>query len=228
MTNNRISALEFSLGFCWTNCWLHARRSHTFVSVEMEKTSTHALICSKVCASDRPENSIQDVPGHIVTCLKRPVSIRSSLVGSHEPNGFIERYLRTLREQIRAIRLRSESRIGLGLSSNSQTMSWVVRHASWLLPRFQTWYDQTPYMREQGLRELPSRVSFLLGRERKAGWYDAHWLGRDDSFKEHLLLEKSTGEVSMVRSVKRQFSSLGLVSVENACDFVEHEGIWVQ
>jgi len=95
-----------------------------------------------------PDNSVGQVAVEVASTEQKPTSTRTTPVGSHESNGHIERYFRTLHGQIRATRLGYEKRIQGSLDGDSAAMTWVVRHSAFLLARLQTWYGIAPYRRE--------------------------------------------------------------------------------
>ena len=162
-----------------------------------------------------PENSAGQVAAEVASTAQKPTSTRKTPVGSHESNGHIERHFRTLHGQIRATRLGYEKAVNATLDGDSPAMTWVVRHSSFLLPRFQTWYGIAPYRREHsrdydGLlcnfgERVWGRVPKALNKRKwKARWFPGRWLGKDENSDEHLVLSQQTGEVTRTRAVKRR------------------------
>ena len=72
-------------------------------------------------------------------------------------------YFRSLHGQIRALLLRYERKIGLSSSSDVLAITWLLRDASCLLPCFQIWFRQTPYMAEHQHEYHRIPCVFLVG-----------------------------------------------------------------
>jgi len=73
---------------------------------------------------------------------------------SHQSNSSVERYHQALQAQVRALRSAWQARSGLELRTEDRAVTWLVRHAAWLIQRYQphtrgpTSYDLirgTPY-----------------------------------------------------------------------------------
>ena len=84
-----------------------------------------------------PEPAVKAVARAISSQTEKPTSLRETPVGSHESNGHVERYFRTLHGQIRAVRLALQKAIGCEIDGDSAVMTWIIRHAAWLLQRSQ-------------------------------------------------------------------------------------------
>ena len=78
----------------------------------------------------------------------RPVIVRLSQRGSHQEQGTVELGNRILKGQLRTIWSYLEDALGAELPSTHLLIAWAVRHASWLITRFQVKDDgRTPIAR---------------------------------------------------------------------------------
>ena len=55
---------------------------------------------------------------------------------SHQAIGGVERFHRTVQDQVRALKLEAEEKIHVEIAPDSKAATWIIRHASWLLMRY--------------------------------------------------------------------------------------------
>lgn len=74
-----------------------------------------------------------------------------SQVGESRSNRVIERGVRTVKDQVRTLRLALQSRIGKNIPQGHAAMSWIVQHAADVVTKFQARHDgRTAYQRLLG------------------------------------------------------------------------------
>ena len=131
---------------------------------------------------------------------------------SHASLGALEGWHSLLQGQIRALRLDVEERFGSVVGVTHQCLPWIVRHASWLLNRFQT--RQNGATAFENLKRVSYKKQLLqfgerchwLEAERITHKYDPRWgigvwLGRHTASDAHLI--GTPGGVIQVRTVRR-------------------------
>ena len=93
------------------------------------------------CRTD-PEPAIKTHVDTVIKCLAddrvvEQVLPEETIPESHASLGALEGWHSLLQGQIRALRLDVEERLGSVVGVTHQCLPWLVRHASWLLNRFQ-------------------------------------------------------------------------------------------
>ena len=93
------------------------------------------------CRTD-PEPAIKAMVDAVIKCLSADRAVEQTLPEeaipeSHASLGALEGWHNLLQGQIRALRLNVEDRFGSIVGVTHQCVPWLVRHATWLLHRFQ-------------------------------------------------------------------------------------------
>ena len=148
---------------------------------------------------------------------KVSVTLRATPKGSHQSNGGVEGYGGKLAEQTRALRMQLEAR-GVVLGSGNEIMSWVIRHASWILYRFGGVRGMSPFYKQHGhlytdaVLEFGEKVNCLTYEGPRSvklqdRWIDGFWLGRSEYNNAHLVLIDN--EVQSFRTIRRKAEDEG-------------------
>ena len=78
----------------------------------------------------------------------RQIITEESAAYDSKSNGKIERYIQTVQGQIRSMKDSLEWRLGERVNENHSTLPWMIRHASFIINRFNVGQDgTTPYER---------------------------------------------------------------------------------
>ena len=168
------------------------------------------------CRTD-PEPAIKAMVDSVIKCLSddrvvEQVLPEETIPESHASLGALEGWHNLLQEQIRALRRDVKDRFGSIVGVTHQSVPWLVRHATWLLNRFQR--------RQNGATAFENlkRVSYnkplmqfgerrhWLAAERITHKYDPRWgtgvwLGRHSASDAQLI--GTLGGVIQVRTVRR-------------------------
>jgi hypothetical protein len=149
-----------------------------------------------------------------VAAVRSPAQtiIEVTPVGSSSSLGSAERKVQTIGGQVRVLRLAFEAQWHVKVLAVSPVFKYVVRHAAWLLNRFQPTRGQTPYMKvykHEYRREVCNfgepvmlRVSDLKDQGKlEPRWSVGVWVGKAGDSDEHMVA--MTGGVAMGRSVRR-------------------------
>ena len=97
------------------------------------------------CRTD-PEPPIKAMVDAVIKCLSDDRAVEQilpeeTIPESHASLGALEGWHNLLQGQIRALRLDVEDRFGSIVGVTHQCVPWLVRHATWLLNRFQRRQD---------------------------------------------------------------------------------------
>ena len=130
-----------------------------------------------------------------------------------QSNGSAEKAVQDVAGQTRRLTLALEARLQQRISAKLQVMTWLVRHAAWVLTHFQVGHDGfTAWRRLSGrpwkgtVAEFGEQVIVKLTAQSIRGT----WLGIHPRTGEHLLAVH-TGEVVRVRTIHR-------LPAEKQCD----------
>ena len=116
-----------------------------------------------------------------------------------QANGGAERTVQTVRKQVRALKLAVEKRLGIKITTMSEFLTWLPRHAAWLYNRYHVRSDANlmPYEKTHSLkyqRPLVEMGEAVVCRRPGAQlnkleltWLEGVWLGRDSRTDEHLI-----------------------------------------
>ena len=154
------------------------------------------------CRTD-PRPAIKAMVDEVIKCLSDDRAVEQilpeeTIPESHASLGALEGWHNLLQGQIRALRLDVEDRFGSIVGVTHQCVPWLVRHATWLLNRFQRRQNgATAFENLKGVSHKKSLMQFgerchWLGAERITHKYDPRWgtgvwLGRHSASDAHLI-----------------------------------------
>ena len=164
------------------------------------------------------EPSILDWAKQVKKAWKGKLVLEASARGSAESKGGVERSIQTIQGMVRTLKLDLEERLGTTLETTTPVLAWLVRHAGWLLTRYQR-HGRLGATSFQVLRGVPYegqlvrfgevvvyRYPFGLagdghGRHKlDPRWGVGVWLGRTESSNEHVVgTERGVERVRVVR-----------------------------
>ena len=146
--------------------------------------------------------------------MKR-VQLQTAPVHSHQSVGAAERFIQTIRAQMRALILDLQRRFGIEVGPTSPLLPWAARHAAWLYNRYHRRDGVTAYERLHLTRY--SKPLLIFGECcicRRPGaqlnkleihWLHGIWLGRDSKTDEHFI--GTEGGIVRARAVRRMIES---------------------
>ena len=136
-----------------------------------------------------------------------------------QSNGTAEKAVQEFMEQVRAVKIALEQRLGVKISTSDSAMAWINDHAAMLLSRYKVSNDgKTPYRRLTGkdcrapMLEFGERVLAKPKRNPrttrklslKSRWIEGTWVGSTRNSNEHLVIVDDGGPAIRVRTVKRR------------------------
>ena len=136
-----------------------------------------------------------------------------------QSNGVAEKAVQEFMEQLRAVKIALEQRIGIKINTDDAVMPWINDHAAMLLSRFKLSNDgKTAYRRLTGkdcrapMLEFGERVLAKPKRNPrttrkvslKSRWVEGTWVGSTRNSNEHLIILDNGGAAIRVRTVKRR------------------------
>jgi hypothetical protein len=106
------------------------------------------------------EPSIEAIATKAAQQREHSTMLRTSPRRSHQSIGAVERWHRSVQEQFRAVKLQAETSLGHTIKDGQPLCAWILRHAAWLLHRFQVTRSQgtTAFARTTG-RNYSGRVA---------------------------------------------------------------------
>ena len=119
---------------------------------------------------------------------QEPTISQSSPVGESQANGLVERAVRSVKDQVRTLRLTLQKRVGCRIPVGHPVMTWIVKHAGELISKCQLNRDgQTAYFKVFGKaskdviveigEEVHYRVSDVDTGSLDGRWESGIWLG---------------------------------------------------
>ena len=152
---------------------------------------------SRIILQTDAEASVRALAEKIAQKRSETTQLRVAPVRSHESQGGVERWHRQVEEQFRVVKSQLEKQIQATITPTMAICVWLLRHASWLLMRFQpsTTRSGTGYYRVRGRSYSGRLVGFgetvlaLESCEKDAGgvrkqskfkgrWVLGVWVGR--------------------------------------------------
>ena len=101
---------------------------------EIRKELWNEIIEISNKAKNMREDSSDDNPGGVVI-------LENSPVGESQSNGIVEGAVRRIQGQVRTLKLSTQSRYKQELPGNHDAITWMIRHASELITRYQVGAD---------------------------------------------------------------------------------------
>ena len=208
--------LDTSTGY-GTSCVIDVKGAGEKYAISSAVSFLKELVYTRFRCRTDPEPAIKTHVDIVIQCLADDRVVEQflpeeTIPESHASLGALEGWHSLLQGQIRALRLDVEERLGSVVGVTSQCLPWLVRHASWLLNRFQR--------RQNGATAFENlkRVSYnkpLLQIGERCHWLEAErithkydprwgigvWLGRHTASDAHLI--GTPGGVIQVRTVRR-------------------------
>ncbi|MCR9077198.1 MAG: hypothetical protein NXI07_14250, partial [bacterium] len=162
-----------------------------------------------------PESSIMDVLRKVAGG-RASVRVRQTPVASHQSNGSVERMHRSIQGMARTLRLMLQDSYKIKIRATDTITSWIVRHAAFLIGRFQVHTDgMTSYQRLHKVPYKEKLVDFgeiVIYREHgehvrklETKWEFGVWLGRTALSTEHLI--GTTFGIIRARRIRRRETS---------------------
>ena len=175
---------------------------------------TQAILAPTVLQSDQEE--------YLVSLLKTTartigsnITVRQSPAYSSQSQGSIERFHRTLFNQVRTLTAQLKNNYKLNIISiNHPIMPWVIRHAAYLLNRHAIHNDgKTSYFRRWNkehktpLCEFGETIQYMVAHHKKmptleSRLYKGIWLGKDTMTSESII--GILGKIIRTRTIRRQ------------------------
>jgi hypothetical protein len=152
----------------------------------------------------------------------KEIHCRCTPSGNHQSNGQVERWHQTLQGHVKALLLEAQVRINLpDLSNKWELLSWLLRHAAWLIQRFQPYLrGETPHEIKHG-QQYDSDICCLgecvlcletvndARRDKvNSNWLPGMWLGRLDISDEHSIYDVSSRSIDRFRTIRRHSSDV--------------------
>ena len=147
--------------------------------------------------------------------IGRNITVRQSPAYSSQPQGSIERFHRTLFNQVRTLTAQLKSNYKLNIIRiNHPIMPWVIRHAAYLLNRYAIHNDgKTSYFRRWNkehktpLCEFGETIQYMVAHHKKmpkleSRFYKGIWLGKDTMTSESII--GISGKIIRTGTIRRQ------------------------
>ena len=135
------------------------------------------------------------------TAMGSNIAVRQSPAYTSQAQGSVERFHRTLVEQVRAHKLQLENNYNTRLTSKHPIMPWMVKHAAYLLNRYGTHTDGNLVAlatRGAGTRNARHRLwiwwnsSLPVLPKMEARFFPAIWRGKDTSTNSNKVIRSRT------------------------------------
>ena len=89
-----------------------------------------------ILCSDQEPASLDLVEG-VIAARTEPTIPQNSPVGESQSNGLVERAVRSVKDQVRTLRLARQKRVGCLIPVSHPIMTWIVKHAGELISKYQ-------------------------------------------------------------------------------------------
>ena len=171
--------------------------------------------------------------------------VQRAPVKSHESQGHVERAIRLVENQYRALVFDVQEKTRVEIDSISAASAWILRHSVWLLNRYQphkggaTSFERlkrSPY--RSPILPLFAMVECLIPSDRKPGEVlvvangtprtcRSMWVGRTEESDEHLVVNE-IGHVVRARTVRRcvenEFSGSDVIKLNATPSYLKLDG----
>ena len=183
-----------------------------YVMRQLERFLNEIGFTGQIIIQTDPENSIQDVAQALARKREeRLTEVRTCPVGSKGSNGSVERYHRSLQAQIRTLKSQLEDEYGDFITSRSIIVPWMIRHAAWLLCRYNIGPDgKSPFERQKLYKFISPLAGFgeivyakgVTRAKLESRWVLGVWLGRTADSNCHIV--GTDRGILKTRTIKRQ------------------------
>ena len=130
-------------------------------AVEWLKSCINETGFKEISLKSDNEPAILSLKAKVKEELRMTIHLVESPVEDHQANGFIEVAVREVKRQVRAVLSDLQERLGFDIKPSHPCMTWLPRHAAYLLTRFRIGPDgKTPYERTFGRTWRAPLVSF--------------------------------------------------------------------
>ena len=89
-----------------------------------------------ILCSDQ-ETAILSLIEAIIAARKEPTIPQNSPVGESQANGLVERAVRSVKDQVRTLRLALQKRVECHIPVGHPIMTWIIKHAGELISKYQ-------------------------------------------------------------------------------------------
>ena len=162
------------------------------------------LRCSDIVLQSDGEHPIRAIVAAIAQTAREKHGLvireRRAPKFSHQSQGSVEATIRHCRGHFRTLRSALENETGLEISMAHDIAPWLVRHAGWLITRFQPKAEKrSAYFRVHGVEYTRPLVEFgeyvlfrdnspaSLANKARSPWSSGVWLGRSDATDENII-----------------------------------------
>ena len=139
----------------------------------MECGRTQAILNNSVLQSDQEDFLIALLK--MTAAAVGNIAVRQSPAYTSQAQGSVERFHRTLLEQVRALKLELENNYGIHFTGTHPTVPWMVKHAAYLFNRYAehsdgnaSYYRRWNKERKTPICELGETVLYMLNTNSKA------------------------------------------------------------
>ena len=167
------------------------------------------------------EQSIEHLLKAVKSICTADLIVQRAPVKSHQSQGHVERAVRVVENQYRALLFDVQERTRVEIDPTSAALAWMLRHSFWLLNRYQphkggaTSFERltgSPY--RSPILPLFAMVECVIPPDRKPGGvlvvakgtprtFRSMWVGRTGERDEHLVVNE-IGHVVRARTVRRR------------------------
>ena len=177
------------------------------------------LRCSDIVLQSDGEYPIRSIVAAIAQTAREKHGLvireRRAPKFSHQSQGSVEATIRHCRGHFRTLRSALENETGLEISMAHDIAPWLVRHAGWLISRFQPKAEKrSAYFRVHGVEYTRPLVEFgeyvlfrdnspaSLANKARSPWNSGVWLGRSDATDENII--GTASGVKLIRTIRRR------------------------
>ena len=177
------------------------------------------LRCSDIVLQSDGEYPIRSIVAAIAQTAREKHGLvireRRAPKFSHQSQGSVEATIRHCRGHFRTLRSALENETGLEISMAHDIAPWLVRHAGWLISRFQPKAEKrSAYFRVHGVEYTRPLVEFgeyvlfrdnspaSLANKARSPWSSGVWLGRSDATDENII--GTASGVKLIRTIRRR------------------------
>ena len=176
---------------------------------------TQAILAPTVLQSDQ-EEYLMSLLKTTARTIGSNITVRQSPAYSSQSQGSIERFHRTLFNQVRTLTAQLKSNYKLNnISINHPIMPWVIRHAAYLLDRYAIHNDgKTSCFRRWNkehktpLCEFGETIQYMVAHHKKmpkleSRFYKGMWLGKGTMTSESII--GITGKIIRTRTIRQTY-----------------------
>ena len=165
--------------------------------------------------------------------------VRQCPVASHGSNGTVERFIQSVQGLARTLRAGFAQQTEMELPATAQLSTWLIRHAAWVVTRYQKHADgRTSYQRVHNVpyssvicefgEHVMARKPGDVRQKFQENWFDGIWLGRSSGSDEHYIGTRDG--LKRARTIKRHdpCSRWNAALLRIAVGSVLHRHVWIK